>query len=49
MFNTLVLTKSVDIAPLLTKIGRKFSKNNEDDDEEYDEDLTEDDVTVMKC
>jgi hypothetical protein len=47
MFNTLVLTKSVDIAPLLTKIGRKFS-NNEDDDEEYeDEDLTEDDVTVM--
>jgi hypothetical protein len=35
------------LQPLLTKIGRKFS-NNEDDDEEYeDEDLTEDDVTVM--
>ena len=51
IFNVLVLNKSLDIMPLLMKIGNKFKDNNDDDDEifmgdDYDN-ITEDDVILL--
>ena len=49
MFNTIVLTKDVNIGRLLGKlIGKKYNDEDEDDDEDDDfEDLTEDDVIML--
>jgi hypothetical protein len=53
IFKTLVLNESVDIMPLLMKIGKKFKdiENDDDDDEifvgdEYNS-YTEDDVVML--
>ena len=50
MFNTLVLSKEVNIKPLLLSLGNQFKQKEEDedyiDDEEFNE-LTEDDVVIM--
>jgi len=49
MFKTLVLSKNVNIKPLLVAIGNKFKESDDDDDDddiELDE-LTEDDVEML--
>lgn len=50
MFNTLVLSKEVNIKPLLLSLGNQFKQKEEDedyiDDDEFNE-LTEDDVVIM--
>lgn len=49
MFKTIVLSKNVDIKPLLYAIGNKFKeKDDEDyiDDEEFDS-LTEEDLVMV--
>lgn len=35
MFKTLVLSKEVDIRPLLLAIGKKFKEKDEEDDDDY--------------
>jgi len=50
MFKTIVLSKNVDIKPLLYAIGSKFKEKDEDEDdidEEEFESLTEDDVVMV--
>ncbi len=50
MFNTLVLTKEVDIKKIVSDlIGNKFNKKDDDEDDEDDdfENLTEDDVIMV--
>jgi hypothetical protein len=46
MFKTLVLSRNVDIRPLLLAIGNKFKETDNDDDDDYDT-LTEDDVVMV--
>ena len=50
MFKTLVLSKEVDIKPLLLAIGKKFKDNSDEDDDEDDidyETLTPEDVVMV--
>lgn len=47
MFKTLVLSKEVDIKPLLLAIGKKFKEKDEDDDEIDYETLTTEDVVMV--
>jgi hypothetical protein len=50
MFNTLVLTKEVDIKKIVSDlIGNKFNKKDDDEDDEDNdfENLTEDDVIMV--
>jgi len=46
MFKTLVLSKEVDIKPLLLAIGKKFKDNSDEDDIDY-ETLTPEDVVMV--
>lgn len=50
IFNTLVLSKDVDIKPLLLMMGNKFSGNNghpNDEDDYDDDDYDEDDFIAV--
>lgn len=48
MFKTLVLSKEVDIKPLLLAIGKKFKDKDDDDEDEIDyETLTPEDVVMV--
>jgi hypothetical protein len=50
MFKTLVLSKEVDIKPLLLAIGKKFKEKDDEDDEDDEidyETLTPDDVVML--
>jgi len=48
MFNTIVLTRDVNVANLLNRYfnGKKDDEHDDDDDDDF-EDLTEDDVIMM--
>jgi hypothetical protein len=43
MFNIIVLSKGINIYPLLNFIGKKIFKNDDDDDDEDDDDEEEED------
>lgn len=48
MFKTIVLNESVDIRPLLKKLGSKFKEEDNDIENDYDN-LTEADVVLMNA
>lgn len=46
IFKTLVLSKEIDIKPLLLAIGKSFKEKDEDEDDDI-ENLTEEDVIML--